>query len=176
MNSNPLMPVWDIYKASKNCFRITKNVVKHHERDSFLQDTDFISKDKNEIFEIIGKGLKESKDLFVVDLWATFERFIRDYLQDKALKLQQVYPTTIGGSMYLYVEGEIEFWKPEDILEKILKNTLSPSSYLVGQAKQILQYRNWIAHGKNPNKTTARITPEFAHQVLNEIVTILLAN
>lgn len=159
MNSNPLAPVWEAYKASKNCFKIAKEAVKHQDRDSFLQDTDFLTKDKTKLFEIIGKGLKESKDLFVVDLWATFERFVRDYLQDKASKLQQIHPATLGSSMYLYIEAEIEFWKPEDILEKVLKSTLNPSSYLTGQAKQILQYRNWIAHSKNPNKTTAKITP-----------------
>jgi len=176
MKSNPLLPIWSAYLTSEGCFKMAKVALKHQDNAIFLSAANFYVPNQTDTTQLIDRSRKETKDLFVVDLWATFERFVRDYLQDKASKLQQIYPATVGGSMYLYVEEEIEFWKPEDILEKILKSTLSPSSYLVGQAKQILQYRNWIAHGKNPQKNATRITPEFAHKVLDEIVTILLAN
>jgi hypothetical protein len=176
MNSNPILPIWSAYLTSEGCFKLAKVALKHQDSAMFIEVAKFDLKDKTALKQQIELSRNESKDLFVVDLWATFERFVRDYLQDKVSKLQQIHPATLGNSMYLYIEAEIEFWKPEELLEKILKSTLSPSSYLVGQAKQILQYRNWIAHGKNPNKTTAKITPEFAYKVLDEIVTILLAN
>ncbi len=172
MKPNPLLPIWSAYSTSEGCFKIAKVALKHQDSVIFLNAAKFSLPNKTDTTQLIDTSRKEIKDLFVVDLWAAFERFVRDYLQDKASKLQQVYPASIGDSMYLYVEVEIEFWKPEDILEKILKNSLNPSSYLVGQAKQILQYRNWIAHGKNPNKTTAKITPEFAYKVLGEIIMI----
>jgi hypothetical protein len=48
---------------------------------------------------------------------------------------------------------------------------------LIGQAKQILEYRDWIAHGRNPDKyPSANITPKFAYNTLSEIVKQLLLN
>jgi len=175
MVSNPLTPVWEAYKVSKNCFKVTRLANKHPVRHALFEDTDFLTKDETEVLEILGKSLKESEDLFVIGLWANFERFVRTYIQNKGVKLQEVSPVVLGDSLYWYFEEEVNFWQPDDILERVLKNTLSPSTYLIGQAKQILKYRNWIAHGKNPNKTVAKIT-QVASQVINDIINILLVN
>jgi hypothetical protein len=59
-----------------------------------------------------------------------------------------------------------------DLLKSIL-----PSSNLIGQARQILEYRDWIAHGKNPETApSANITPTFAYEILSEVVRFMLLN
>ncbi len=39
---------------------------------------------------------KEMKDLFVVALWAVFERFLRDYMEHKGNALKSVTPADFG--------------------------------------------------------------------------------
>jgi len=83
--------------------------------------------------------------------------------------------SSLASSIYPYFEKEVEFWKAEDILD-LLKSTLAPRASLIGQAKQILQYRNWIAHGKNTNKIPPQVTSVYAFDILNEIVDLILLN
>jgi hypothetical protein len=61
----------------------------------------------------------------------------------------------------------------------LLKSSLTPNANLIGQAKQILQYRNWIAHGKNANiynTIPTQVTPVYAFDTLNAIVELMLLN
>jgi len=45
---------------------------------------------------------------------------------------------------------------------------------LIGHAKQVLAYRDWVAHGKNPKKPpSATPNPTDAYNTLNDIVEIL---
>jgi hypothetical protein len=43
-------------------------------------------------------------------------------------------------------------------------------------AKQILEYRDWVAHGKNPNKlpSATYLKPKIVYETLNEIINTLL--
>ncbi|EDN68900.1 hypothetical protein BGP_2676 [Beggiatoa sp. PS] len=176
MNSNPLLSVWYSYQASKSAFEIAKAANKHPDRENlFAKAKDLRLLSKAEATKAFEQGKKESEELFVLSLWATFERFVRIYLQKKGKKLQEISPTSLASSIYPYFEKEVEFWKAEDILD-LLKNTLAPRVTLIGQAKQILQYRNWIAHGKNANQTPAQVTPVYAFDILNEIVDLMLLN
>jgi len=176
MNSNPLLAVWQSYQASKNAFEIAKAANKHPDRENlFVKANDLRLLSRVDAKKAFEQGKKESEELFVVSLWATFERFIRIYLQEKGKKLQEISPSSLASSIYPYFEKEIEFWKAEDVLD-LLKSTLVPRAYLIGQAKQILQYRNWIAHGKNSNKIPSQVTPVYAFDILNEMIDLMLLN
>lgn len=175
MNSNPLLPVWQSYQASKNAFKIAKAANKHPDRENLLKINDLYLLSKDEAIKTFEQGWRESEALFVLSLWATFERFIRNYLQEKGKKLQEISPTSLASSIYPYFEKEVEFWKAEDILD-LLKSSLTPNANLIGQAKQILQYRNWIAHGKNANTIPTQVTPVYAFDTLNAIVELMLLN
>ncbi|RKZ35485.1 MAG: hypothetical protein DRQ49_19375 [Gammaproteobacteria bacterium] len=174
MNFNPLSPVWQSYQASKNAFEIAKVANKHPDRENLFIKTEILYSQANAI-QIIKQSKSDADELFVLNLWATFERFIRTYLQEKGQKLQEILPSSLASSIYPYFEKEVEFWKAEDILD-LLKSTLAPRTSLIGQAKQILQYRNWIAHGKNTNKIPPQVTPVYAFDILNEIVDLILLN
>jgi len=174
MNSNPLFAVWQSYQALQDCFEIAKVANKHPDRDNLFVKTEILHlQDQANARQVIKQGKSDADELFVVSLWATFERFVRTYLQEKGKKLQEISPTSLAGSIYPYFEKEVEFWKAEDILD-LLKSTLAAD--LIGQAKQILQYRNWIAHGKNSNKIPPQVTPVYAFDILNEMVELMLLN
>jgi len=176
MNSNPLLDVWQSYQALQDCFEIAKMTNKHPDRDNLLVKTEILHRqDQTKARQMIKQSQNDADELFVLSLWATFERFVRIYLQEKGKKLQEISPTSLASSIYPYFEKEVEFWKAEDILD-LLKSTLAPRASLIGQAKQILQYRNWIAHGKNANQIPTQITPVYAFDILNTIVELMLLN
>jgi len=177
MNSNPLIPVWDAYNASKDAFRITKKAVKHSDKVILLKKTKFRLQSITDVETSITQSAKITEDLFVLSLWSTHERFVRIYLQQKGATLQAIQPTVLAPPMYTYFCDEVEFWKPNQILDLLKKTLFMTDSHLIGQAKQILAYRDWIAHGKNPDKRlSSNITAPFAYKVLNEIVETLLLN
>jgi len=128
----------------------------------------------------LNNSLKEIEDLFVLNLWATFERWLRDYLQEKGDSLKTTTPSELGSQLYEHFTKEVEYWKPENMLN-IIKNSIfadSPKNkQLVGHAKQILDYRNWIAHGRNPKRQPVinNLVPSTAYHTLNTIIDLVCA-
>jgi hypothetical protein len=175
MNSNPLIPVFEAYEVSTDCFKVAKRAVKQQQSNLFA-DSNWLT--RQNAHENIDKTATEVSDLFVFSLWAAFERFIITYLQTKAIGLQKtVVPITLANPLSEYVQKEMEYWTPKDILD-LLKNVQSIDKNTIGKTKQILEYRNWIAHGKDMKKTSSvkAMTPIYTYQTLNEIVNILLLN
>lgn len=127
--------------------------------------------------EHLNQSLREIEDLFVVNLWASFERTLRDYFQAKGELLKTVMPVELGAELYAHFESQVERWKPEDMLKIIKKSLFAGSTtnqQLVGHADQIYEYRNWIAHGRNPNKPpSATVTPNAAYNTLNTLLGLL---
>jgi hypothetical protein len=177
MNSNPLKPVWATYQASRDALKVTKQTLAHDDKETLLFRTTFESQNPTEAKQVIEDSLKEVEDLFVLSLWSTYERFVRTYLQQKGAILQTTQPTALASPIYDYFCDEVEFWKSNQILDLLKKSLFTTNLHLIGQAKQILAYRDWVAHGKNPNKyPSSNITARFAYKILNEIVETLLLN
>jgi hypothetical protein len=177
--SNPLPPIWQAYKTAQDSFRIAKRAIKTDEpkaRQRLLQRTDLETKTTIDAEHLIRESENESDALFVLALWATFERFLRDYLQHKGQALLNVTPSDLAGEMYLYFHKEVEFWQPDEILNFLKLSLLKHKTQLAGHAKVVYNYRNWIAHGKGSAKTVSPVTPHKAYETLAEIVNILLTH
>jgi len=175
--SNPLPIVWENYEASRDALIITKRVLTHDDKERLLFHTTFSAKDSIYAKRVIENSLKEVEDLFVLSLWSKFERFLRDYLQEKGATLQTTQPTVLAQPMYAYFCDEVEFWKPNQMLDLLKKTLFISHSNLIGQAKQTLAYRDWVAHGKNPNKhPSSNIKAKFAYDTLTDILETLLLN
>jgi hypothetical protein len=72
-------------------------------------------------------------------------------------------------------EKEVEFWKATEILDFLKEGLFNGKPGLIGHAKQILAYRDWVGHGKNPKKPPSTdMKPVAAYNTLNEIVETLL--
>ena len=72
-----------------------------------LNHTKFPISDNLEL--LIKQSEIDNKDLFILGLWASFERFVRDYLQQKSTALQKsMQPPTLADSFYehLYLEND----------------------------------------------------------------------
>lgn len=173
---NPLNPILETYEVSMECFKLAKKAVLE-QQVGLMSDYNWLNQ-QNAQPNIAKCSIIEVGDLFVFSLWAAFERFVITYLQAKAISLQKVVvPITLASPLSEFVQKEMEYWSPKDILD-LLKNVRSVDKNTVGKAKQILAYRNWIAHGKDPNKTSLvkAMTPIYTYQTLNEIVNVLLSN
>lgn len=47
---------------------------------------------------------------------------------------------------------------------------------MIELAEEVLKYRNWVAHGKNPkNPAPVNVTPKMAYDRLEKVIDILIA-
>lgn len=106
----------------------------------------------------------------ILSLWAVFERKLLEYIQNKGKKLLGTTPTIFCSNLHQKIERDMEYWKSNDLLE-LFKPVAGHD--LVGKAKQVKQYRDWIAH-KNPNKPSpANVLPLEAYKILSAIITTI---
>jgi hypothetical protein len=181
MNFNPLASPWELYKITKDGLKAIKRAVKTKnpiERQRLLQRSLIIAQDPNitDVDELAKAAEQEIDELFVVGLWAAFERFLRSYLQTKGQLLMGITPTDLGEAIYSHFVEEVEYWKPDEILDFLKLNLLKQDATLAGDAKAIYHYRSWIVHGKSGHKDNVNpSTPEKAYDTLNEIIQLLLA-
>lgn len=152
--------------TSKNCFKIAARGVRL-ENSGIAKDTIFLGAPVDEASVLIENSRKDADDFFVLTLWVIFERFIIDYVRNKCEKLKDIAPQEIGANLHSKLEREIEFWRIDDILD-LLKGPLN--GMLIGNAKQIKDYRDWIAHRNERRPTPVKVTPKSAYDILSSIV------
>jgi len=100
-------------------------------------------------------------------MWAVFERKLFDYLRRESGAAFSARPSPVNARMRTKIEDDIEFWRIDEVLD-IFKTVVS--SDLIGQAKQVKKYRDWIAH-RNPRKPPpANVVPVIAYRLLSEIL------
>jgi hypothetical protein len=75
------------------------------------------------------------------------------------------HPKEFSKKLHGFVEGQIEFWRIGDKLD-LLKGVVDV--VLIGQAKQIKNYRDWVVH--KSRTPTVNVTPQQAYTVLSKIV------
>lgn len=187
MNFNPLDPLWEEYKTTADALMVLKRAVKTHQashRLRLLQRT-FLAEQTVTLLtaeypddpsiEAVEKDVVKAQSriegLFVISLWAEFERFLRTYLQNKGTVLKTVKPHGLGEAIYQHFSEEVEYWKPDEILEFLKWNVLTGNEHLAGEAKDIYRYRSAIVHGRLPDK---KIYPNYAHAKLSELISLLL--
>lgn len=100
------------------------------------------------------KAVKDTvEDLFVLEIFSCFERFLRDKIRD-CLNLKAC---PFGKQTVI---NHIEYLKIDDILESLKKEAVVDADSL-GYIKQLKRYRDWIAHGRNPRKPPPIRTVDF---------------
>ncbi|WP_069472883.1 hypothetical protein [Candidatus Marithrix sp. Canyon 246] len=201
MNFNPLDTIWDAYRAAEDAFKVSGRVVIFS--DNATEKLDGLDDNATEVLKAVAfaehkRGLnllnrvkiinqsdasnflKQSfeiiDDLFVLALWATFERYIRDFLQEKGEKVREMLPCDFANVFYQHLSKEIDYWKPEEILDLFQQSLFKENKSKIWLAKDVLYYRNWIAHGKNIQKIPTIVTPKAAYDRLYEIIEVLIAN
>ncbi len=174
MTANPLPPVMESYQVTMDCFKIAHRTIKEQQVRLFPLAQWPTQPDAQ---QQIATAISNVQELFVFSLWATFERLVITYLQNKGATLQTIAPLDLASPLYEQFRKEVEYWNQKEVLD-LLKHLSAIDKHTIGQAKQILDYRNWIAHGKEAHQKSAvkTMTPVYTYQVLNDIVTVLMLN
>lgn len=166
MSNNPLDPVWKQYQVTRDCVRIALRTLETG-NELFLRGTGFSRASYQESADWIGRSQKELDDFLILSLWVVFERGVVSLLQDKGRKLLEVHPASLANGLYNRYEADVEYWKIEDSLN-LFKGQIDAD--LIGRAKQIKQYRDWVAH-RNPRRPTpAKVDPKTIYSILSEIL------
>lgn len=163
---NPLDVVWATYKTTRDCLKIADKVrIQNDSR--LLEKTDFIFLQESEASERITTCHDESENFAILSLWAVFERFLIDYLVTKGQPLRSISPTTLAEGIYETFESAVEYRRIDEILD-LFKGVVD--SNLIGNAKNIKKYRDWVAH-KNPRRGhSGKTDPLMAYGILSQII------
>lgn len=160
---SPLDFAWRGYVSAKDALLVTQRAADSRDHRLLLSTTVFASGRRR---ATIALGRQTLDDLAVVALWAEFERFLFEHLRRKA-RCSKIRPPEFSKRVQTKLTREVEYWRIDDVLD-LYKGAVDPN--LIGQAKQVKDFRDWIAH-KNPRKPSPpNIVPTAAYALLTEIV------
>ncbi|MEA1968772.1 MAG: hypothetical protein U9N77_11220 [Thermodesulfobacteriota bacterium] len=165
-SENPLDPIWESYQVICDCLKIAQRGISE-KNERLLNRTNFLANPEDQSINQVKNSRTDANDYVILSLWAGFERIIMEYLQIQGRRILSSPPSAFNQKIHEQVEREIEYWKIDDILN-IFKMVIDPD--IIGQAKQIKQYRDWVAH-RNPSKgTPPNITPQKAYEIISKIL------
>lgn len=165
--STLLEPVWTAYLVTRDCFRVTRRALLRRDPGVFSGTSLLSPHDAAAAESRIEESRARADEFVIVALWAEFERYLIAYLQDKGSAVAQQDPQNLSAALQGHLEEQIERWQIEDILD-LFKTVVD--SDRIGQAKQVKQFRDWVAH-KNPRKgTPTKVAPQTAYVLLSGII------
>jgi hypothetical protein len=129
--------------------------------------------------ENIDRSKNEINDLFVLKLWSIFEIYLRDYIRNR-IDLRQS-EDELGKRLYQLIENNVDYWRLNEILSLLRENVFKDfpeNKKLIGEAKHILQYRNWVAHGCSENNKPSHmnVTPNETAVIIQNLMRLLDSN
>jgi len=169
-SNNVLDSIWFSYQTAIDCSKITLKSIDTGEFH-LMDKTKFLGTTVDEAKKLIEESRKYVDDHVIVSLWAIFERKLIEYLHKETdEKLLQENPSEFSKQVIKKLEDKVEYWRVDEILD--LFKTMIDSD-LIGNAKQIKKYRDWIAH-KNPKKAQpTNVSPQDAYNILSKIISKL---
>lgn len=165
-SANPLRTIWETYSITKDCIRVTSRV---HKRQDFrlLTNTEFVLLEESEAQVLTKKCQEDAEAYAIIAFWAVFERFLINYLQEKWARVEDEPPEAFSIPFAEKLEVAIEYWRPDEILD-LFKGIVDPR--LIGMAKQIKKYRDWLAHKNERRGHDGKTDPRMAYEVLSDII------
>lgn len=165
--TNPLDAILTWYTTAKDSIRVTRRVVTKNIAGAVVAKHAFYGRAAADNESALEQAQEELDRLVVLALVATFERTLRDHLASLS-----VVAAATGVPLHDQVRDEIikdmEFW---NISSRVIELFGTVDANLRGQAKQIIDYRNWVAHGQTQNQPPPIVmSPPKAHQWLTEFL------
>ncbi len=159
----------DWYTVAVDCMRVTERVINKDIRDAITSRHVFRRHQSKERSLIgIDGAEKELADLIVLSLVATFERTLRDYIMQKPDRII-VSDDPVDEAIHEAILHDIEYWRIADRLIGIFQGQVA--ALHMGQVKQIVGYRNWVAHGRPTTiPPDGNVAPQFAFKPLTSLL------
>jgi len=114
----------------------------------------------------IDQATEVADDLAIVALWAWFERYLIEFTQTMVV-IASPSPADFAEHLQVRITKEIERW-PADSLLDLFKSVIDANK--IGIAKQIKDYRDWIAHRNVNRRPPAKTEPANAYSLLLAII------
>lgn len=152
MNENIINDVFSVYEILKDSIKVTRRSINSNSSNSnslkIYNQTLFLGEKRELILEKIDNVETELDDIMILSLFASFERELRISIQiiidNNTNKINSLLIRTLS-----LVKDSIERWTVPDMIDSF-KDVVS--SDIRNKTKQIYEYRNWVAHGKNQTK------------------------
>ena len=114
-------------------------------------------------------GLRKNlDDMAVVALYATFEAILLEDLSKQCDDEITMSVTPLVEKVKTYAFKEADHWRIKDILD--MYKAVVPEQ-VVGDVKQVCDYRNWVAHGRKADKPTY-VRPNTAYRRLTMFLSV----
>jgi hypothetical protein len=162
--TNPLAPIMEWYEVALDSMKVSTRVITKDIRGAVTKRHVFHGEAREQSLRRIARAEGELSDLVVLSLVATFERTLRDFMVSRSGRLLE------GGdpvdlALHAAVISDIEYWRIADRLIVIFKDHVEPDH--LGRVKQIIGYRNWVAHGRATKEPPdGNVTPRVAFEQL----------
>lgn len=165
--ANPLDPVMSWYRTALDSIRVTQRTLSQGIAGAVTDKHVFFGQPLADCTSLLDSAKEELERLVVLALTAIFERTLRDYLiqyPQTALPPGDPHRDAVREEMI----KDIEFW---NISARVVEVFPAVDTNLRGQIKQIIDYRNWVAHGHTLAKPApSNIVPGKAHQQLTDFL------
>ncbi len=172
---NPLDEIWEWYEVTRDSLRLALRLIKTSISSTIPSNV--ILKIAPESFQSapldeVRRKLQQAEhklldDLAIVALWASFEQQVLDHLEQAVQRtLKQKRRDRLQQRVLQERLAKPRYWRFEEVLD-LYKEIIDPQ--LVGDVKQVLQYRNWVAHGRT-SRMPPNITPKAAYERLKDFL------
>jgi hypothetical protein len=169
MPLNPLDPVKDWYATAYDALRDVRRVVSQAAPGLVTDRHGFFGAALEDNLARLAEALEQLNRVAVLSMGAVFERTLRDHLS--------AIPTAalpagdpVRDAVREAVVEDIEFWNFSQRLVGVFEARVNTD--LLGQIRQLIEYRNWVAHGHTLSEPKPlNITPGDAHARLTDFPT-----
>jgi len=165
--ANPLDPVMEWYRTALDSMRVTQRTLNKGLAGAVTNRHVFFKQPLTDCTARLQAATEELERLVVLALTAIFERTLRDYLVQMPL-IALPHGDPHGDAVRDEIIKDIEFWNISTRITEVFPG-VDPA--VRGQVKQIIDYRNWVAHGQTLAKPApTNVVPVKAHQVLTDFL------
>jgi hypothetical protein len=164
--NNPLDPIYQAFSVANNCIDVVANMITNRHKEVIDSIASWPSR-ADDLNIVVENAKRQTAELAILALFATFERYVIDYLQTANRLLSVGHPKQYSTRLAEKFANEVEYWRFSEVLD-LFKGEIDSS--LIGQVKQVKQYRDWIAHRNPRARLSAAFEPEAAFDILAEMI------
>jgi len=161
--NNPLEEIWQSYIATRDSFMIAARAIRY---EKYIGGTSFMGVSKDKAKDKIGLERKGIDDFFILSLWASFEQFVLAHVRNSVELINDI-ELELAENISKKLDREVDRWKLSDVLD-LFKDNIDPN--VIGQAKKIKNYRDWVAHRNINRPPPDKAIPKTAYDVLSVII------
>jgi hypothetical protein len=164
--NNEVDSAWQAYQITLDCLKIASHAVFKNDM-ALLNKTSFFGSPHQTAHNQIEASRRDADDYVILAMWAAFERTLLGAVQAESQRMLAGTPGDLAIAVHGKMAHEIEYWRIDDVLN-LFKVIIDP--HLIGQTKQVKQYRDWVAHRNLKKGSPQMVLPQTAYRILAEML------